>query len=182
MTDLNSKPYSTSAHAISATDAQQTAMTQQPSRPNRAIGMVAAYELLKGIGAVLVAVVLAIWHTRIEHVAGTSIAAVRRTWGQWLAPQLDTLAGWAQGIDGHWRGLVALVLGYAALRFLEAYGLYRDRAWAYWLSLLGYGIFLPVEFYDVVAKPFNWLHLFVLLLNVLVFWLVFRSMRQKGLI
>lgn len=187
MTDLHSKPYSTNPHAVSAADSRQYSTPRQaapntPTRPNRAIGMVAMYELLKGMGAVVAASIVAMWHTRIERVADTSIASARRAWGQWFAPQLDTLAGWVHGIDGHWRGLVALILGYAALRFLEAYGLYRDRAWAYWLSLLGYGIFLPVEFYDVIAKPFNWLHLCVLLLNALVFWLVFHSMRQKGLI
>src|SRR6185436_7491257 len=43
-----------------------------------------------------------------------------------------------------------LVVGaalYAAVRFVEAVGLWHDRAWAEWFALVSCGVYLPVEIY-----------------------------------
>ncbi len=38
---------------------------------------------------------------------------------------------------------------YSTVRFVEAYGLWRDRVWAEWLAILSCGIYIPVEFYEL---------------------------------
>jgi uncharacterized membrane protein (DUF2068 family) len=54
--------------------------------------------------------------------------------------------------DAHLRMLAAAALLYSALRFIEAYGLWRRRAWAEWLAIVSGGVYLPVEFYELAEK------------------------------
>src|ERR1051325_10125084 len=53
---------------------------------------------------------------------------------------------------------------YAALRFIEAYGLWHRRVWAEWFALLAGGLYLPVELYEFVKRPTG-LRLGVFLVN-----------------
>jgi uncharacterized membrane protein (DUF2068 family) len=41
---------------------------------------------------------------------------------------------------------------YAAIRFAEAYGLWRQRDWAEWFALLTGSIYLPVELYELTIS------------------------------
>ena len=43
------------------------------------------------------------------------------------------------------RQAVMLAVAYAAIRFTESYGLWKDRAWAEWLAALSGGVYLPIE-------------------------------------
>ena len=63
--------------------------------------------------------------------------------------------------------IAALVLTYAAVRFLEAYGLWRSRPWAEWLAAVSGGIYVPFELYEL-SRGFSWIKLAALILNVLV--------------
>ena len=50
--------------------------------------------------------------------------------------------------------LLALgVLVYAALRLLEAAGLWLGKAWALWIGALSAGIYLPFEVVELVKHP-----------------------------
>jgi uncharacterized membrane protein (DUF2068 family) len=40
--------------------------------------------------------------------------------------------------------------GYAVVRGMEAYGLWRARAWAQWFAIFGGAIYLPIEIYEMV--------------------------------
>ena len=42
-------------------------------------------------------------------------------------------------------------LGYATVRFIEAYGLWRGRRWAEWFAVLSGGIYIPFELYELGA-------------------------------
>lgn len=77
-----------------------------------------------------------------------------------------------------------LVLGalvYAAIRFVEAYGLWRDRAWAEGLAAVSGGIYLPFEVLELVRRP-GAMSLALLLLNVAVVALMVRALwrRRRG--
>lgn len=48
-------------------------------------------------------------------------------------------------------GLAVLALAYSSLRFLEAYGLWRERAWAEWLAVASGAVYLPFEIYGLMA-------------------------------
>lgn len=63
--------------------------------------------------------------------------------------------------------LAAGAAAYSALRFIEAYGLFRERAWAEWLALIASGIFIPAEIVEVLRRP-SVLSVGVLLVNVVI--------------
>ncbi|HMB57415.1 MAG TPA: DUF2127 domain-containing protein, partial [Arenimonas sp.] len=65
---------------------------------------------------------------------------------------------------------------YAALRFLEAYGLWFARSWARWLGIVSAGIYVPFELYYFVRDP-SWTSISVLSINVAVLWLLWPQRR-----
>lgn len=69
-------------------------------------------------------------------------------------------------------GLLTLAaVAYAALRFLEAYGLWFMRIWARWLGLVSAGIYVPFELYYFVRDP-SLTSVSVLAINLIVLWLL----------
>lgn len=56
---------------------------------------------------------------------------------------------------------------YAAIRFLETYGLWHERSWAEWFAVLSAGLYLPVEVYHVFHSP-SWVGLGVLSVNLII--------------
>jgi uncharacterized membrane protein (DUF2068 family) len=46
--------------------------------------------------------------------------------------------------------LASGAFAYAVVRAVEAYGLWRTRAWAAWLAVLSGTIYLPVEIYELI--------------------------------
>ncbi len=63
--------------------------------------------------------------------------------------------------------LSLLAFGYALLRFVEAWGLWRMRTWGEWLAILSGGIYLPFELYEIFEEV-TWLRVAVLLVNAAV--------------
>ncbi len=63
--------------------------------------------------------------------------------------------------------LAAAALAYAALRLIEAWGLWSRRAWAQWIALLSGAIYLPWEVVRL-AEQVNWFHAGVVAGNVLI--------------
>lgn len=46
-----------------------------------------------------------------------------------------------------------IALLYATKQFVEAYGLWRLRAWAEWLAIFSGALYIPVEIYELIDKP-----------------------------
>lgn len=64
--------------------------------------------------------------------------------------------------------LVAVgALMYSCLRFVEAYGLWKERAWAEWLALISGAIYLPFEIFELARRP-DWIRLAIFLINLAV--------------
>jgi uncharacterized membrane protein (DUF2068 family) len=55
--------------------------------------------------------------------------------------------------SAHLRLLALGVLIYAALRLLEAVGLWHSRVWALWIGALSAAIYLPFEIVELVEHP-----------------------------
>ncbi len=75
--------------------------------------------------------------------------------------------------------IVGAVL-YAVVRFIEAFGLWHNRAWAEWFALISCGVYLPIELYEL-TRGLSPLKLTLLLLNGLVvayLWLTLRRRMQ----
>src|SRR5579863_3896538 len=63
--------------------------------------------------------------------------------------------------------IAGIAIVYATLRFLEGYGLWKQRVWAEWLAIISGCIYLPFEIYKLVRHP-NELHWLILGINILV--------------
>jgi uncharacterized membrane protein (DUF2068 family) len=56
---------------------------------------------------------------------------------------------------------------YAAIRFAEAYGLWRERVWAEWFGIFSGGLYLPIEIYELTVHV-STIKVCILLVNLLV--------------
>jgi uncharacterized membrane protein (DUF2068 family) len=55
--------------------------------------------------------------------------------------------------NSHLQLLACAALLYSAIRFVEAYGLWRYRRWAEWFAILSSGAYLPLEVYELLRHP-----------------------------
>ena len=53
---------------------------------------------------------------------------------------------------------------YSLVRFAEAYGLWKQRAWAEWMAILSGAAYLPIEIYEM-SKLINWPRILVTSVN-----------------
>ena len=67
---------------------------------------------------------------------------------------------------------------YAIVRFIEAYGLWREWRWVEWFAAVGDGIYIPFEIYELF-KTTTWVSLGALLTNVFVVALMVMLLRRK---
>jgi len=56
---------------------------------------------------------------------------------------------------------------YSALRFIESYGLWRERVWAEWLAIISGSLYIPLEVIELLrhATPVRW---GLLIINLIV--------------
>jgi len=64
-----------------------------------------------------------------------------------LAKLFITSAGHVPDSQMHLLTLAAVL--YALVRFVEAFGLWKNRAWAEWFALVSCAVYLPVELYEL---------------------------------
>lgn len=74
--------------------------------------------------------------------------------------------------------LAAGAAAYSLMRLVEAYGLYRERAWAEWLAALSSGFFIPAEVAEVMQRP-SLLSIAVLVVNVTIVAVVAHALWQR---
>lgn len=76
----------------------------------------------------------------------------------------------------HFAALVLVM--YAAVRLLEAWGLWRAKAWASWLGCVSAALYLPLDLYAIVKHP-GWASWLLLAVNVLVVWVLARDIGKR---
>jgi uncharacterized membrane protein (DUF2068 family) len=73
---------------------------------------------------------------------------------------------------------VALI--YSILRFVEAYGLWKARAWAEWIALISGAIYLPFEVVELIRR-LSLFHLSLLIVNLaVVLYMVYLRMQDDN--
>ena len=133
----------TPQHALSA--------TPSPAQ-TRACEAIALFEGLKGLAALASGVgLLSLLHHDLHHLALELIGHVGLNPAQHFPELL------LQGVDAvngtPVSTLMLLILGYVAVRWTEAYGLWRNRSWAEWLGALSGGVYIPFELSHLLHKP-----------------------------
>jgi len=93
------------------------------------------------------------------------------------------ISAMARQDDAHLLMLAGFAALYAALRFVEAYGLWNERRWAEWLAALSGGVYVPVEIYEI-ARHVTWLKIVTLVINLAVVaymvWLLTENRRKRA--
>jgi uncharacterized membrane protein (DUF2068 family) len=72
-----------------------------------------------------------------------------------------------------------LVVGYALVRFVEAYGLWRSRRWAEWLAAVSGAIYVPFELYEL-SRGISGIKLAALAANLAVVGFMVLSLRSRS--
>lgn len=119
-------------------------MNDRPHRPPIALRSIAVFEAVKG-ALVLAAScgLLSLRHTDLH--AATDAFLLRHGINPERHYMRLFIEGVARATNRHVGEIAAIGLAYAAVRFIEAYGLWREKHWAEWFAVISAGIYLPLE-------------------------------------
>jgi uncharacterized membrane protein (DUF2068 family) len=96
-----------------------------------------------------------------------------------LDPHHGAMAWLANAINPDSVHLAAAAVGvYAVLHLIEAWGLWRDKAWASLLGCLAAAVYLPFDLYALFKHP-GWVAVAVLAINVLIVWVLARDLLKR---
>lgn len=152
---------------IATTPDRKSALRRRARRAG--LRTVALFEALKGVVALIGA---SVFIRMIRHDVDFGDAAEHilfrfhinpshHRWSQQVMHAADRIS------EANIAMILGLAIGYATLRFIEGYGLWKARAWAEWLAIISGCLYLPVEVYEVIRHP-NELHWIILAINILV--------------
>lgn len=145
------------------------------ARLRRAAGLraVASLELAKGLGVLLLGFgAVSLVHKDAWDVAEALLRFLhvnpdRHHYAQVFLNLADNLT------DAKLWAMAGGAAAYSIVRFVEAYGLWRERAWAEWFALISGTLYLPFEVYELIRRQ-TWIHVAVLLINlVVVFYMLY---------
>ncbi len=143
----------------------------------RALHAIAAFEALKGVAALAGIVgVLDLMHHDARHLA---IELIGRFGLNPYARYPSLLLHYADllpGADVH--SLMFLAVIYISVRWLEAYGLWKDRAWGEWLAALSGALYIPFELGHLVHRT-SFISAAVLVANVCVVGFLAKQLLRR---
>lgn len=142
---------------------------------HKTLRLVAAFEAFKGVLALLAASgLLLLIHQDLHAIT------VRLVEHAHLNPAAHYPGIFIQAVshlqDIHTTLIALGAVAYAAMRFAEAYGLYRNAPWAELLGALSGVIYLPLELMELIRHP-NGLSVAALTLNLLVVAVMVKALR-----
>ncbi|MES2910711.1 MAG: DUF2127 domain-containing protein [Pseudomonadota bacterium] len=135
-----------------------------PDAHRRALHAIALFEAVKGAVALAAGLgLLGLLHYDVRHLA------LALLWRFHLDPQMhypELLLHYADLLNGiDLRTMAPVAIAYIAVRWLEAYGLWKERAWAEWLAALSGALYIPLEVAHLVHRP-SLINAAVLLANI----------------
>jgi uncharacterized membrane protein (DUF2068 family) len=154
----------------------------QPAQSSRmqtsgALRLVAAVELLKGLLVLLAASgLLALIHRDVHDLAALLVKHTHLNPASKYPKIL--LDASAQVSDARLWQLAAGAVTYSVVRVVEAYGLYRQRAWAEVLAAVSGAVYVPFEVMELIEHP-TLLSQGLLALNLAVVALMVRALHAR---
>jgi uncharacterized membrane protein (DUF2068 family) len=141
-------------------------MNERPHRPPIALRSIALFEALKG-ALVLAASggLLSLRHTDLH--AATDAFLLRHGINPETHYMRLFIEGVAHATNRHVGEIAAIGSAYALVRFIEAFGLWREKHWAEWFAVISAGIYLPLELTHFGRHP-NLFNAGVILVNMLI--------------
>ncbi|HVP54290.1 MAG TPA: DUF2127 domain-containing protein [Candidatus Eisenbacteria bacterium] len=135
---------------------------------HRGLRTVALIEASKGVLVLLAAFGFAeilLRHVDLEDAAQNLLYFLHINPNRRISHALIEIAG--RMMDADLITVLAIAFAYSGLRFVEAYGLWRQRVWAEWLAIVSGAVYLPFELYHLIRRP-SLGHWVVLLVNIVV--------------
>jgi uncharacterized membrane protein (DUF2068 family) len=146
---------------------------------NKALRAIACFEGLKGFAALAASIgLLTLAHQDVRALAYALIGHFhldpQAHYPQMLLDEAAVLA------NSNLRQIVIFAWAYAGIRFLEGYGLWKDRAWAEWLAATSGAVYLPWELNHLVQHA-TVINEIVLTGNIaVVVYMVIRLRRRRN--
>ena len=148
-----------------------------PTDGDHGLRAIALFEAIKGAIAVLAWLALIdLLHHDVQSLANETIEWLGLQPQEHLSELLLHYAEQLPLVNLHRVGLLALA--YAALRWIEAWGLWRTRAWAQYLGAASGGLYIPFELYEWWHQP-GWLTSGVVVLNAAIVAYLLWHLRQR---
>ncbi|EJL87394.1 putative membrane protein [Polaromonas sp. CF318] len=150
-----------------------------PAGRRRALRAIAVFEAAKGLAALAAGIgLLELLHHDIHRLAVALLWRFHLDPARHYPTLLLHYADLLGAID--LRTLAPLALAYIAVRFLEAWGLWKEKTWAEWLGALSGALYIPLELAHLAHRP-GAINTGVLLLNVgVVAFLAFQLWARRG--
>lgn len=144
---------------------------------HKAIRAVAAFEAFKGLLALAAASGLfLLLHRDLRHFAVTLVEHAHLNPAAHY-PSIFIVA--VEHLQNTRFALIAMgAAAYSTLRFVEAYGLFREAAWAEVLAAVSGIIYVPFEVAELIHRP-GWLAVVALVLNVAVVAVMVVALSQR---
>lgn len=150
---------------------------EHPDGRRRALHAIAMFEAVKGLVALAAGLgLLGLLHYDVHRLA------LALLWHFRLDPEMhypELLLHYADLLGAiNLRTLAPVAIAYIAVRWLEAYGLWHEKAWAEWLAALSGALYIPLEVAHLVHRP-SLINAGVLLANVgIVCFMAFQLWRR----
>jgi uncharacterized membrane protein (DUF2068 family) len=110
----------------------------------RVLHAIALFEVTKGCAAIAASLgLLSLAHHDVRALAYALVGYFHLDPEAHYPRLLLDEANWLQ--NANLQQVVLMTCGYAAIRFMEGYGLWKTRTWAEWLAACSGAIYLPVE-------------------------------------
>lgn len=153
------------------------AKTPQQKPPLGFLTVIAVYKLIKAIASIGGAIfILRVRHRDLEEVAWRMLERIGAHSEKWLAVHvLDFIAT----LNPRKLLTVALImLGYSIIYILEGVGLFMEKTWAEWLTIIQTGLLMPLELYEIARRP-TLAHFGIFIANlIVVLYLIWRLKRD----
>jgi uncharacterized membrane protein (DUF2068 family) len=146
-------------------------------RLQKSIRTIAIFEAVKGALALFVGLgLLGLLHKDAHQLACEFISLIHLSSAQKYSKLFIDLAG--NITDSKLWLFASLALVYSSFRFVESYGLWKERVWGEWLAVGSGTIYFPIEIYEVGVKV-SFVSVFALVANIVVVGVVAYVLIQK---
>ncbi len=160
---------------------KRTGLAQLTRAESAGLRTVAVFEAVKGLLGIAAAfALLALRHKDFFDVGIRIVNALRLGPGSRLAGLIYELASRASAKNVGLFAFFAFL--YTAIRFTEAYGLWKARAWAEWFAIISGCLYLPIEIIELLRHA-NWIKWGALIVNILIVlymgWIRWESTKRN---
>ncbi len=152
-------------------------MSARPKRHHtKGLEAVAFYEAAKGLLAFVGGVLLVIYRGSDPEDMVVDVINALHINPEWRVADAALNAAYRASDQFLWH-LAVVAFAYATVRFVEAYGLWRERVWAEWFALLAGLVYVPPEILEL-AHHQSWFRWSIFAGNVaIIVYMAWRRIR-----